>query len=72
MIPGAIAERLLDWYDMHRRDLPWRALPGEVADPYRVWLSEVMLQQTGVATVHPAVSGVGRALAGLREPGGGA
>ncbi|MBV6633614.1 MAG: A/G-specific adenine glycosylase [Alphaproteobacteria bacterium] len=44
---------LLDWYDKHRRVLPWRALPGEVPDPYRVWLSEIMLQQTTVATVKP-------------------
>jgi A/G-specific adenine glycosylase len=42
---------LLAWYDRHRRDLPWRARPGEPADPYRVWLSEIMLQQTTVATV---------------------
>lgn len=48
-----IATPLLDWYDRHRRDLPWRARPGEAADPYRVWLSEVMLQQTTVATVRP-------------------
>ena len=44
---------LLDWYDRNRRVLPWRAQPGEVADPYRVWLSEIMLQQTGVKTVIP-------------------
>ncbi|MBV8446873.1 MAG: A/G-specific adenine glycosylase [Hyphomicrobiales bacterium] len=44
---------LLAWYDRHRRVLPWRALPGEHADPYRVWLSEIMLQQTTVATVVP-------------------
>jgi A/G-specific adenine glycosylase len=44
---------LLAWYDAHRRDLPWRAGPGTPADPYRVWLSEVMLQQTTVATVTP-------------------
>ncbi|MFL6825216.1 MAG: A/G-specific adenine glycosylase [Bradyrhizobium sp.] len=44
---------LLDWYDRHRRRLPWRPLPGESADPYRVWLSEIMLQQTGVKTVAP-------------------
>jgi A/G-specific adenine glycosylase len=44
---------LLDWYDRHRRRLPWRPLPGEKADPYRVWLSEIMLQQTGVKTVGP-------------------
>jgi A/G-specific adenine glycosylase len=42
---------LLRWYDRHRRVLPWRAGPGERADPYRVWLSEIMLQQTTVATV---------------------
>jgi len=44
--------RLLQWYDKHRRALPWRVLPGETADPYRIWLSEVMLQQT--TTVHAA------------------
>jgi A/G-specific adenine glycosylase len=47
------AESLLAWYDRHRRRLPWRALPGETPDPYRVWLSEIMLQQTTVATVGP-------------------
>src|SRR6266852_5239486 len=44
---------LLAWYDRHRRRLPWRALPDERADAYRVWLSEIMLQQTGVKTVGP-------------------
>jgi A/G-specific adenine glycosylase len=44
---------LLAWYDRHRRRLPWRPLPGVAADPYRVWLSEIMLQQTGVKTVAP-------------------
>ncbi len=44
---------LLAWYDRHRRRLPWRAAPGERADPYRVWLSEVMLQQTTVKAVAP-------------------
>ncbi len=44
---------LLAWYDRHRRVLPWRAKAGEYADPYRVWLSEVMLQQTTVVTVKP-------------------
>jgi A/G-specific adenine glycosylase len=49
-----IASSLLEHYRIHARDLPWRALPGEAAqDPYRVWLSEVMLQQTTVATVVP-------------------
>ncbi len=50
---SSISENLLAWYDTHRRALPWRALPGEVPDPYRVWLSEVMLQQTTVAAVRP-------------------
>jgi A/G-specific adenine glycosylase len=44
---------LLEWYDRHRRALPWRPPPGERADPYPVWLSEIMLQQTGVKTVGP-------------------
>lgn len=47
------AAKLLRWYDTHRRDLPWRAPPGVKPDPYRVWLSEIMLQQTTVATVTP-------------------
>jgi A/G-specific adenine glycosylase len=46
-------ELLLDWYDRHRRRMPWRAQPGEAPDPYRVWLSEIMLQQTTVAAVIP-------------------
>ena len=45
------AARLLAWYDKHARVLPWRALKGERADPYRVWLSEIMLQQTTVQAV---------------------
>jgi A/G-specific adenine glycosylase len=44
---------LLDWYDRERRDLPWRARPGRMPDPYRVWLSEIMLQQTTVKAVIP-------------------
>ena len=51
--PRPQAADLLDWYDRHRRRLPWRAAPGEVPDPYRVWLSEIMLQQTTVKTVAP-------------------
>ncbi len=42
---------LLDWYDRHRRDLPWRARAGATTDPYAVWLSEIMLQQTTVQAV---------------------
>jgi len=48
-----LADRLLAWYDRHARALPWRAKAGERADPYRVWLSEIMLQQTTVVTVGP-------------------
>src|ERR1700726_2636294 len=44
---------LLAWYDRHRRKLPWRAPPGHRTDPYRVWLSEIMLQQTTVKAVAP-------------------
>ena len=48
------ANRLIEHYRATARDLPWRAPPGELApDPYRVWLSEVMLQQTTVAAVAP-------------------
>src|SRR5712672_3227966 len=59
------ASTLLAWYDRHRRALPWRALPGALPsalpgalagvtpDPYRVWLSEIMLQQTTVKAVAP-------------------
>ena len=49
-----IPARLLAWYDEHARALPWRSAPREPpADPYRVWLSEIMLQQTTVAAVKP-------------------
>jgi A/G-specific adenine glycosylase len=52
------AERLLAWYDRHHRELPWRISPtaakaGVRPDPYRIWLSEVMLQQTTVQAVKP-------------------
>src|SRR6202050_401904 len=50
-LPEAAA--LLRWYDRHRRVLPWRAAPGKRGDPYRVWLSEIMLQQTTVKAVGP-------------------
>ena len=59
VIPSAVAsptvaDRLLAWYDVNARSLPWRAPPGTPApEPYRVWLSEVMLQQTTVAAVTP-------------------
>ena len=48
-----MASRLLAWYDHNRRDLPWRSHGDAVPDPYRVWLSEIMLQQTTVATLIP-------------------
>ncbi len=52
-IPPPRASDLLAWYDRHRRRMPWRALPGIAADPYAVWLSEIMLQQTTVTAVKP-------------------
>ncbi|MGO4172245.1 A/G-specific adenine glycosylase [Bosea sp. TAF32] len=52
-VPMARAVDLLAWYDRHRRALPWRAVAGERPDPYRVWASEIMLQQTTVAAVKP-------------------
>ncbi len=51
--PVPAAADLLRWYDRHRRTMPWRAPAGQMADPYRVWLSEIMLQQTTVAAVIP-------------------
>jgi A/G-specific adenine glycosylase len=48
------ADQVLRWYDASARDLPWRARPGaSLPDPYRVWLSEIMLQQTTIAAVKP-------------------
>jgi A/G-specific adenine glycosylase len=46
-------QALLCWYAVDKRPLPWRAAPGERPDPYRVWLSEIMLQQTTVAHARP-------------------
>ncbi len=53
-----LSDRLLAWYDAHHRDLPWRTAPSALAkgtrpDPYHVWLSEIMLQQTTVEAVKP-------------------
>ncbi|MCY3879143.1 MAG: A/G-specific adenine glycosylase [Rhodobacteraceae bacterium] len=55
-VAAHLNRRLLAWYDRHGRDLPWRLHParrrkGQLPDPYRVWLSEILLQQTSVATV---------------------
>ncbi|SMX46384.1 A/G-specific adenine glycosylase [Actibacterium lipolyticum] len=52
----AVSDALLEWYDTHARDMPWRVGPtarkaGVLPDPYAVWMSEVMLQQTTVAAV---------------------
>ena len=44
---AVIGQRLLDWYERHRRDLPWR----RTRDPYAIWVAEIMLQQTRVETV---------------------
>ncbi len=48
-----VARILLAWYQREGRGLPWRAAPGTLQDPYKVWLSEIMLQQTTVRTVTP-------------------
>jgi len=55
---ASLSKRLLDWYDRHHRELPWRVSPsaragGTVPDPYHIWLSEIMLQQTTVEAVKP-------------------
>jgi A/G-specific adenine glycosylase len=52
-MPVDASEALLCWYAVDKRRLPWRAENGSRPDPYRVWLSEVMLQQTTVAAVKP-------------------
>ncbi len=49
----SVASSALAWWDRHRRALPWRAAAGEIADPYRVWLSEILLQQTTTAGAGP-------------------
>jgi A/G-specific adenine glycosylase len=56
--PSGLKDQVLAWYDAHARDLPWRVRPavrtrGVRADPYRVWLSEIMLQQTTVPHATP-------------------
>ena len=51
--PERLSTDLLAWYDVNRRSMPWRAPPGQPAEPYHVWLSEIMLQQTTVKVVIP-------------------
>jgi A/G-specific adenine glycosylase len=53
MSVAKIRVELLAWYDSHRRALPWREVAGRPSDPYRVWLSEIMLQQTTAAHATP-------------------
>ena len=48
-----ISSTIINWYDENGRDLPWRAKGDEIIDPYKVWVSEIMLQQTTVTTVLP-------------------
>lgn len=50
---SSVATELLAWYDRERRELPWRAASSVKQDPYKVWLSEIMLQQTTVKAVTP-------------------
>jgi A/G-specific adenine glycosylase len=52
-VPVDASNALLSWYTVDKRRLPWRAETGERPDPYRIWLSEVMLQQTNVAMARP-------------------
>ena len=68
--PEQFQKALLGWYDGARRDLPWRAKPGRKADPYRVWLSEVMLQQTVVKAVIPYFEAFLTQMAECRGAGG--
>ncbi len=51
--PNVFRKKILAWYDKHQRILPWRVGKGETPNPYYVWLSEIMLQQTTVVTVGP-------------------
>ncbi len=51
--PLLVSSHVLEWYGIHRRILPWRASKAQIPNPYHVWLSEMMLQQTTVPTVIP-------------------
>ena len=50
-MPTTLTNQLLDWYTKNGRELPWRVKGGAHPDAYAVWISEIMLQQTTVATV---------------------
>ena len=56
-VPSCVTDKILAWYDRHARDLPWRDQPIDntqiLSEPYQVWLSEIMLQQTTIVTVKP-------------------
>jgi A/G-specific adenine glycosylase len=60
---AAVRRRLLSWYETHKRDLPWR----RTSDPYAIWISETMLQQTQVAAVVPYYNRFMKALPNVRE-----
>ena len=64
---GKVRQRLLKWYDVHRRHLPWRADQSETPNPYHALVSEAMLQQTQVATVIPYFNRFIDALPGVDE-----
>ena len=51
--PQTVAAKTLRWFEANARILPWRARPGETPDPYRVWLSEILLQQTTTTGAAP-------------------
>ena len=53
LAPQSVAAKTLRWFDANARVLPWRARPGETPDPYRVWLSEILLQQTTTTGAAP-------------------
>jgi len=50
---NALVERTLQWWDRRRRPLPWRAAPGQAPEPYHIWLSEILLQQTTASAAAP-------------------
>ena len=53
MYSKKFSENVLKWYSLNKRDLPWRYKNNSIKDPYKIWVSEIMLQQTTVTTVIP-------------------